>query len=509
MQRILRTILGGRATRGSAARSIAWNYAGYIFQIGVNLGTTAYIVRRVPVPEYGLFLFVLSLSAALYLLDMGISGVLVQSYVSILAGQDRDRLNELMSTAFWALTMLGFAGVLIFTAIAAILPGPFNIPSQNIHEAAIIFVIAALVIQVSLPLIALEQAYQASNRYDRINQVQLLATAAQFVLTVVVLASGYRIVALAVVQLAVSVLYLFLLVLALPASVPQASLSLTRFKWALLKPVMNLSKWAFLDNLGYCLFNVFAWSILGSLSSMREVAMFGLAARLPTQLRNAVEKGAHVTLPLMSEHAAKSDLDGLRETFFRTQRIVFGAILPFIVLGCVFARPLIQVWAGGEYVQAAVVMRLLLLATLGDAVLYSSGTLLYAVGRVKRAAWMSLLGNAIGVCAMFLTVSRYGAAGVASAIAIAQVFPGGAWFTIEACKVCRASPMALARGMLQGVAKPTVLMMAAVTVILCFWKLLSPFWLVLAAAACGCIYLGHWGARTAPGLFRGRTETAL
>jgi O-antigen/teichoic acid export membrane protein len=475
----------------------------------VNLGTTAYIVRRVPVPEYGLFLFVLSLSAALYLLDMGISGVLVQSYVSILAGQDRDRLNELMSTAFWALTMLGFAGVLIFTAIAAILPGPFNIPSQNIHEAAIIFVIAALVIQVSLPRIALEQAYQASNRYDRINQVQLLATAAQFVLTVVVLASGYRIVALAVVQLAVSVLYLFLLVLALPASVPQASLSLTRFKWALLKPVMNLSKWAFLDNLGYCLFNVFAWSILGSLSSMREVAMFGLAARLPTQLRNAVEKGAHVTLPLMSEHAAKSDLDGLRETFFRTQRIVFGAILPFIVLGCVFARPLIQVWAGGEYVQAAVVMRLLLLATLGDAVLYSSGTLLYAVGRVKRAAWMSLLGNAIGVCAMFLTVSRYGAAGVASAIAIAQVFPGGAWFTIEACKVCRASPMALARGMLQRVAKPTVLMMAAVTVILCFWKLLSPFWLVLAAAACGCIYLGHWGARTAPGLFRGRTETAL
>lgn len=508
MQRILRTILGGRATRGSAARSIAWNYAGYIFQIGVNLGTTAYIVRRVSVPEYGLFLFVLSLSAALYLLDMGISGVLVQSYVTILAGQDKDRLNELMSTAFWALTMLGLVGVLIFTAIAAMLPGPFKIPHEYLREASVIFVVAALVIQVSLPRIALDQVYQACNRYDRINQVQLLATTAQFVLTVLVLAAGYRIVALAVVQLAVSALYLFLLVLALPTSVPQASLSFTRFKWALLKPVMNLSKWAFLDNLGYCLFNVFAWSILGSLSSMREVAMFGLAARLPTQLRNAVEKGAHVTLPLMSEHAAKSDLEGLQETFFRTQKIVFGAILPFIVLGFVFARPLIQVWAGGEYVQAAGVMRFLLLATLGDAVLYSSGTLLYAVGRVKRAAWMSLLGNAIGVCAMFLTVSRYGATGVAFSIATAQVLMG-AWFTIEACKVCRASPMALVRGALRDVALPAVLMVVAIAVVRVFWKVLSPFWLVLAATTCGCIYLGLWGARTAPGLFRGRTETAI
>jgi O-antigen/teichoic acid export membrane protein len=474
----------------------------------VNLGTTAYVVRRVSVPEYGLLLFVLSLSAGLYLLDMGISGVLVQSYVSVLAVEDKDRLNELMSTAFWALAMLGFVGVLIFSAIAAILPGPFNIPRPYVHEAAIIFVIAALVIQVSLPRTALEQVYQASNRYDRINQIQLLTTALQFALTVVVLLAGYRIVALAVVQLAVSLLSLLLLSLALPASVPQASLNLTRFKWALLKPVMNLSKWAFLDNLGFCLFNVLTWTILGSLSSMREVAMFGLAARLPTQLRNAVEKGAHVTLPLMSERAANNDLEALQGIFFRTQKLVFGAILPFIVLGCVFARPLIQVWAGGEYVRAAIVMQFLLLATLGDAILCSSGTLLYATGQVKKAAWMSLLLNAAGICGVLLTVSRYGAAGVALTIAITQVFLGGGWFTVAACKVCRGSPMALVREALREAAWPAVLLMLAIAIVLCFWKALSPLWLVLAAAASGCIYLALWGARTAPGLFRDRTETA-
>lgn len=504
-----KTIPGDGEKQGSAARSVAWSYAGYVFQIAVNLGTTAYVVRRVSVAEYGLLLFVLSLSASLYLLDMGISGVLVQSYVTVLAGQDKERLNELISTAFWGLAMLGFVGVLIFSAIAAILPGPFNIPQQYVHEAAIVFVIAALVVQVSLPRYALEQAYQASNRYDRINQIQLLTTAAQFVLSVAVLAAGYRIVALAVVQLVIALLSLALLILALPASVPQASLGVTGFKWSLLKPVMNLGKWAFIDNLGFCLFNVLVWSILGSLSSLKEVAMFGLASRMPTQLRNAVEKGAHVALPLMSERAVNNETNELREIFFKTQKLVFGAILPFIVLGCVFAGPLIEVWAGREYVRAAVVMQLLLVGAFGDSILFSSGTLLYASGQVKRAAWMSLVLNAASICGVLLTVSRYGAVGVAFAIAITQLFLGGGWFTLAACRVCRGSPIALVRDALGEVAVPAALMIVATAMVALFGKALPPLWLVAAAAAIGCTYLLVWSSRAAIPLFRRRTETVL
>lgn len=509
MQRKLRAILGGRTMRGSATRSVVWNYVGYVFQIGVNLGTTAYVVRHVSVPEYGLLLFVLSLSAALYLLDVGISDVLVQSYVSVLAGPNKDQLNELISTAFWALAILGFVGVLIFSAIAATLPGPINISRQYIHEAAIIFVLAALVIQVSLPRIALEQLYQAFNRYDRINQIQLLVITVQFLLTVLVLMAGYRIVALAVIQLAVSALSMLLLILALPASIPKLSLSLTRFRWALLNPVISLSKWAFLDNLGFALFNICTWLILGSFSSMKEVAMFGLAARMPTQLRNAVEKGAHVTLPLMSERIVNNDREGLQKIFFTTQEFVFGAIIPFVFLGCVFAQPLIQVWAGGEYVQAAAVMQFLLLATLGDAVLYSSGTLLYASGRVKRAAKISLVGNAIGVCAILSTASRYGAVGVACAVAISQVFLGGTWFTIEACKACCASPVELVRGAFREVARPAIVMTVATAIVLFFWKALSPLWLVLAAAVIGCTYLSIWYLRTVHPQLRRPRETAI
>jgi hypothetical protein len=122
---------------------------------------------------------------------------------------------------------------------------------------------------------------------------------------------------------------------------------------------------------------------------------------------------------------------------------------------------------------------------------------------------MSLVLNALSICGVLLTVSRYGAVGVASAIAITQVFLGGAWFTFTACRECRGSPIALARDALSEVAIPAVLMILATAIVVIAGKALSPFWLVVAVAAIGCSYLAFWGSRAVLPLFRKRTEAAL
>ncbi|MGA7245373.1 MAG: hypothetical protein WBX19_19470, partial [Terracidiphilus sp.] len=71
-----------KPARGATVRNITWNYFGHFCQIAVNFGLTSYIVRRLSVPEYGLFLFVMFLSSTLDLLDLGISSVLVQRYIA-------------------------------------------------------------------------------------------------------------------------------------------------------------------------------------------------------------------------------------------------------------------------------------------------------------------------------------------------------------------------------------------------------------------------------------------
>lgn len=509
MAQILQSELGPAPAAPRTGHNIAWNYAGYAYQIAINLGLTWYIVRKVSVVEYGLFLFIMALSATLYLLDMGLSSVLVQSYVEAACAAGKERVNELLSTTFLALTGLGALGLLIFCGLAAALPGPFKIPHPYLHEASTIFIIAGFIILAGFPAIAVEQVYQASHRFDRTNQIQLVAVTLLILLSVFVLATGHGIIALALVQLLVAVLRLILLIVALPPTLPGLRLTLARFSYVLLRPLIHLSKWAFLSNLGAYLFDMLVWLILGSLGSMREAALFGLAGKPAKQLWNLVDRGANVTLPLLSKSSAENDVAQLRETYLRTQKLVFGAILPFVVLGCVFARPFILVWAGSQYEGAALVMQWLLIAALSQALTYPSDLLLYACGKVKQAAKISVVSSAISILAALLLVSPYGAAGLAAGMAVTQLIFNCGWFTWSACRISGTSPAALFRALFNELPGPLAALAAEIVIARAVWSHLSPFWLVVLAVAAGFVYLALWGVRTALPLYRGYAEVVV
>lgn len=506
MRNFVKAIVGAREVHQNAARDIAWNYVGYIYQIGINLALTAYIVRRVSVVEYGLFLFITSLSTTLYFLDLGLSGVLVQAYVEMASRSEHNRLNELISTVFLALVALGAVGVLFSAIFASILPGPFNIPSGYTHEASVICILAAFVIQVSLPCIALEHAYQASHRFDRINQIRVLTSTIQIALSITALAAGYGIVALAGVQLVSSALRLLLLAAGLPASVPHAHLSLRRFNRTVLSPLIALSKWAFLNNLGASLFELLAWTLLGSLGSMKEAAMFGLASKLPDQLWNLIDKGANVALPLLSKSFSEGDLTELRQTYLKTQKLLFGAVLPFVVLGSFAAKPLIEVWAGSQYAGAALVMQYLLLGVISHAAGYSSNQLLYASGQVKWATKITLWEYFLSIAISLPLIARYGAAGLAAGMAISQLCINFGWLTWAACEFSRTSPGILLKFVMSGLSWPLVVLASELLLIWSISSRLSPLLLLMAALLSGCIYLTVWGIHTALPIYRSQTE---
>ncbi len=488
------------------AGSVAWNYAGYSYQIAINIGLTSYIVRRISVTEYGLLLFVMSLSGALYLLDLGLSSILVQAYVESFVSAGKDRVNELLSTAFLSLSALGTVGVLIFLGLAVSLPGPFKIPHSYVHDASVIFVLAALVIQFGLPAIAIENVYQSASRFDRISQIQFIVCTVQALLSILILSAGYGIIALASIQLSVELLRLILLALALPASVPGARLSVRRFNRDLLRPLFKQGKWAFFSNTSTYLFDMLVWLILGSFGSMKEAALFAIASKAPRRLWNVVDRGANVTLPLLSQFSVGNDTIRLKHTYFKTQKLVFGAVLPFVVLGCFFAPSLIQVWAGNQYTRAAIVMRWLLVAAFSHAIAYSSDLLLYACGEVKRAAKISVWSSTISILAALLLVSRYGAAGIAAGIALTQLLVNCGWYNVAACKLSHTSFISLLRELFDGMAWPLTAITLETIFIRSVSAYLSPAWQLTAAFAAGFIYLAIWGFRTALPLYRGYAE---
>lgn len=489
------------------ARNVVWNYAGYAYQIAINFSLTWYIVRKVTVAEYGLFLFAMSLSASLYLLDIGISSVLVQAYAEASALGGPQRVNGLLSTAFLALTALGFLGALIFCGIAAFLPGPFNIPRPYLHQAFLIFIVAAFIILIGFSTIAVEQVYQASHRFDRTNQVQLGAATLQIALSFFVLAAGYGIVALAAVQLIASFLRLLFLIAALPASLPGTRLNLTCFDPELLRRLIRLSKWAFLNNLSSGLFEMLIWTALGSFSSMEQAAIFGLANKLPRQLWNLIDKGGAVAFPHLSASSARGDRRSLQRVYLNTQRLLFGGVVPFVVLGCFAARPLMRLWAGSQYLGAATVLQILLLGAATHVTGYCSTQLLYASGEIKKAAGISVWEYVISLALAFALVPRYGALGLAAGMAAGQILINCTWLTWAACRISDISAQTLLRAVFGGLALPAAILCAAVALIWSASGSLTAPWKLIAASVAGCVYLAVWGRRNLLPAHRPESET--
>lgn len=492
-----------------ASHSVAWNYAGYFFRILINLGLTSYIARRVAPAEYGLFLFVMALSAALYLLDLGISYFLVQSYVEVLKHGAAEKLSNLLWTVFLAFSALGALGMLVFIALALTLPGPFNIPHQQIHEAALIFILAGLMMQVSLPSIVLEQLYQAAHRFDHLNKVQMTGSLATFLFSVFVIHQGLGIVGLAAVQIIAVALQLLLLTAMLPSLMKQTgvrSLPRPHFQWSILAGLLQKSKWAFVYNLSLYGADLLTWLIITSLTSMKDAALFGIASKMPRQLSNIVDRGANVLLLLFSKSALEHDEKGLRRNLFAALKLLVGLLLPFVVLGCFFARPILQFWAGDAYVDATPVMQWLLIAAFAHGVGYPSDELLYVLGKAGKSAqislWTGVLGSAMALC----LVPRFGIAGIAAGTALVRVGTHCWWFTRESARLTHSSMRSLLRFVVSGLLPPLLILTISSAMLLRAAGHMALLWIVASAVAIGAVSLAVWVYRTALPFVKSRPE---
>src|SRR6266545_795872 len=125
----------GEATGGGSGvnfvRSVSWNYLGYCCEFLAGVLLLAYVVRRVSVEDYGIYLLAQSIAGFLYLLDFGLSNVLVQLYVTTWTAKGMAEVSRLASTLFVALLGVGLLGAVALSLVAAAMPEVIKLPAAQ------------------------------------------------------------------------------------------------------------------------------------------------------------------------------------------------------------------------------------------------------------------------------------------------------------------------------------------------------------------------------------------
>ena len=135
------------------------------------------------------------------------------------------------------------------------------------------------------------------------------------------------------------------------------------------------------------------------LSAFRSTAVVGLfeAVIRPHALVRQLHGTLVVTIvPVASGFIAVGDEERLHDLLLRGTRYVMAAVVPLTVVLMVISAPLLEVWLGPEFREAAPAMAILLSYWLLNGATGVGGAMLVARGRAKeltKVAWLTALLN--------------------------------------------------------------------------------------------------------------------
>ena len=476
----------------SFLRSVSWNYLGYFCELVAGVLLLAYVVRRVPVEDYGIYLLAQSIAGFLSILDFGLSNVLVQLYVATLTSKGMAEVGRMASTLFWTLMGTGVLGALVLSVLALLVPQLIRLPAQRTHTALALVILASATVALTLPAMALEDLCRAFHRFDRVNQVQVGMVALRVALTVAVLSAGKGIVALASVMALLALVRLILLWILAQAGIGGLSLRLFCFDVLRVQEAMRMSSWAFGDDLSRRIAMSADTMIVAGLGGFRQVALLGMGGKLPAHLYQFAIRGLSVMMPSLSRHYSQGDTAQLRKMYGNAFRVCVTGVLPLVVFAGICSRQLMEVWAGTAYRRAGPVLAWLLVFALSQVLEFPSDLVLYSHDRIRQAARFAMIESIAKIAAVLALVVPFGAAGAAAGIALTHWAVNLFAYLPEACRVAQARPFELGREALAGNGWLAAACAAGAAVLYVASGRLPAAWVFGACAAVCAIYGAIW-----------------
>lgn len=323
------------------------NYVSIAVRLVTQFLLTPYIILKLGIDEYGLFMLSHTVISWLALTDLGL-GVTVNKYVvTYRAKGEHERQAHFLGQSLLLYTALGFAGLLIglvgFANLDVLFPA-LNPEQEQVFNILYLLTLGNFVLSFPLrPINSLPGAYQ---KFVVPGLVSLIASIVNASLTVLLLVWGYKSIGLTLMSVAVSItLLLWGVFYAL--FILKAKFKFGKPDIALYKGMFGFAVWVFLGQL----MDMFYWQagspILAAVSGTVAVSIFSLGISFTGYFMTASTAISGVLAPrLMHMVAMDADKAALTQVMIRAGRLQLF-LLSMILLGFAFlGQDFLNLWVG-------------------------------------------------------------------------------------------------------------------------------------------------------------------
>jgi O-antigen/teichoic acid export membrane protein len=400
-------------------RNAAHNVLALVAPALLSFAATPFIVHRLGVEAFGLYVLTLSLAGFGGVFDLGLNTAAVKYVAEEYSHRDMRALSNVLNTLMTVRLVMGS-----LTACAGLLAAPYlavqvlAVEPHLVRDAVVLIRVASTSVGLGMIVGTFASLPRAAHRFDITGRITLVSSVFLTLAAVCVVAAGRGIRELAITELAVTVLQTLVYSSICRGLFPgwRLRLSLDR-SW--LKKLAGLGGYAALGSATSLAFVHGTRIIVGRILGTAAVPYFSVPWSVSSRLTQVAYSMAEVMTPVASALTSTDATDRLRMVHRRVTTIVLLISLSVGLPLFLSAPDVLTLWMGplfGE--RSGNVLRLLLLFAAVQSTAMVAYTVLTGMGRPAAANLPTVIGATTGLLLALLAGPVLGLVGIAGAVVV-------------------------------------------------------------------------------------------
>ncbi len=469
--------------------NVLWSWSAVLANLIIGFVLTPIVIRKLGPEGYGIWTTLYSLVTYYGLLDLGLRSAVVYFSGQFRAQDEPEKINQVINTVGLYYSLSSLLIVIAVAFAAGPISNSLDISAARRPEVRLLLIITSMSWMVSQPVF--NATLEGFQRFDLSSRIFIFTSVLRAVGSLVVLALGGGLVALATNYLAIQIVAGVSSFLAVRRTFPGLVIAARFVRVSMLKTMLRYSVHTVIAYFGTVVLQNAAVIIIGWLRNPILAGYYSLPLRLLQQSGEMISRVGTVSSSRAIELSTHGKTSSILRLAILSNRYCCALFAPVSVLLFIYGTELIQRWVGSLYAaNSAPLLPILCAGTLiGFAGQYNSGALLFSLARHDTYARALMVEMVLHLAALFVLLPRFGLIGAAWASAVPLILVRGIYVAWPLCRALDSNPLVYLVSVFAAPLATAVPVAAAVYFVKLHW-LPGATWpqLVLAAALSVILY---------------------
>lgn len=402
-----------------ALKNITYRFTAYLWPMLFNILITPFIVLQLGVKEYGIYIFIITITSLFSLLDFGLSSAITKYLAEYSAQKDEHRMKNLIYSANSLFLLVGLTGLAI--TLILILGGHYFFPARFANNSSyytLLFVLAAINFFVSSINNVYSLIPDALQRFDISSKLNIVWLTISPLANLIIVFLGYKLLVIFTVQAILQILFILARRYYALKLLPLAEYRLAWVKEEVRKclsygfaMVINNTANTLLFSLDRLIIPIFAGTA--------QLTYYSLPGNIAARIPGVTDNLSGIILPVSSGLQGTSEKERIKRFYIRSVRLI-AVIASAISLSVIFlSYQILRFWLNLDFAnQSTKILIILTVTNFIIALLSPITNFFFGLGKVKFSSILSVAMAIINVICLFIFVPKYGITGAAWAYLI-------------------------------------------------------------------------------------------